>query len=57
MKRVGPYLNYTVYIYGIFGREITKYTVICGVYIRLWPTLCMNNRNTLSTKCQEDTEH
>jgi len=22
-----------------FGREITKYTVINGVYIRLWPTL------------------
>jgi len=32
----------TIYIrciYGIFGREITKYTVINGVYIRLWPTL------------------
>ena len=26
-------------IYGIFGREITKYTVIYGVYIRFWPTL------------------
>jgi hypothetical protein len=24
---------------GIFGREITKYTVIYGVYIRFWPTL------------------
>jgi len=22
-------------IYGIFGREITKYTVLCGVYIRI----------------------
>jgi hypothetical protein len=32
----------TIYIwciYGIFGREITKYTVKCGVYIRFWPTL------------------
>ena len=25
-------------IYGIFGREITKYTVIYGVHIRFWPT-------------------
>jgi hypothetical protein len=30
---------YTRCIYGIFGREITKYTVIYGVYIRFWPTL------------------
>ena len=32
----------TIYIrcvYGIFGREITIYTVIHGVYIRFWPTL------------------
>ena len=32
----------TIYIrcmYGTFGREITKYTVIYGVYIRFWPTL------------------
>ena len=32
----------TIYIrciYGIFGREITEYTVIYGVYIRFWPTL------------------
>jgi hypothetical protein len=28
-------------IYGIFGREITKYTVIYGAYIRFWPTLCI----------------
>jgi len=26
-------------VYGIFGREITKITVIYGVYIRFWPTL------------------
>jgi len=25
-------------IHGIFGREITKYTVIYAVYIRFWPT-------------------
>jgi len=34
---------YTVYICacGMFGREITKYTVIYGVHIgiRFWPTL------------------
>jgi hypothetical protein len=32
----------TIYIrclYGIFGREITKYMVIYGEYIRFWPTL------------------
>jgi hypothetical protein len=26
-------------VYGIFGREVTIYTVIYGVYIRFWPTL------------------
>ena len=26
-------------MYGFFGREITKYTVIYDVYIRFWPTL------------------
>jgi hypothetical protein len=30
---------YIRFIYGIFGREITKYTVIYGVYVRFWPTL------------------
>ena len=34
------------YIYGVytvfFGREITKYTVIYGVYIRFWPTLSIS---------------
>jgi hypothetical protein len=28
-------------MYGILGREIIKYTVIYGAYIRFWPTLCM----------------
>ena len=34
----------TIYIrcmYGIFGRGITKYTVIYDVYTRFWPTLKM----------------
>jgi len=29
-------------VYGIVGREITKYTVIYGAYIRFWPTLQIN---------------
>jgi len=39
--RVGQNHIHTVYIsnYIIFGREITKYTVIYGVYIRFWATL------------------
>ena len=28
-------------IHGILGREITKYTVVYGVYVRFWPTLLM----------------
>jgi hypothetical protein len=32
---------YIRFIYGIFGREITKYTAIYGVHIRFWPTLCI----------------
>ena len=46
MHRVGQNRIYTVYIRyfcGIFGREITKYTVIYGVYIRFWPTLNIND--------------
>jgi hypothetical protein len=32
-------------IYGIFGREITEYTVIYSVYIRFWPTqVCIDDR-------------
>jgi hypothetical protein len=31
--RVGQNHIYIVCIYGIFGREMTKYTVIYGVYI------------------------
>jgi hypothetical protein len=29
-------------IYVIFGRQIPKYTVIYGVYIRFWPTLLIS---------------
>jgi hypothetical protein len=35
----------TIYIrciYGTFDKEITKYTVIYGVYIRFWPTLIIS---------------
>ena len=31
-------------IYGSFGRDITKHTVIYGVYIRLWLTLQVMKR-------------
>jgi hypothetical protein len=47
---VGFWLARTIYIrwmYGMFGRKITKYTVIYGVYIRFWPALmecCVNHR-------------
>ena len=42
MCRVGQIHIYSVCIrciYGIFGREVIKYMVIYGVYIRFWPTL------------------
>ena len=40
----------TIYIrciHGIFGREMTKYTVIYGAYVRFWPTLhmCVSDHN------------
>jgi len=31
-------------IYGIFGREITVYTVIYGAYIRFWPTVDISHQ-------------
>ena len=34
-----PKYIHTQCVHGIFGRNITKYTVIYGVYIRLWPML------------------
>jgi hypothetical protein len=27
----------------LFGREITKYTVVYGVYVQFWPTLFISN--------------
>ena len=36
--RVGQNHIYIQFIYGILGREITKYTVIYNVYIGFWPT-------------------
>ena len=42
----------TIYIrciYVVLAREITKYTVIYGVYIRFWPTLRMHNMCCLGT--------
>jgi len=41
MYRVGQNHIYIRCVYGNFGREITKYTVIYGVYIWFWPTLNM----------------
>ena len=39
-SRVSPNIrSYTVYILGIIGRKITKYTVIYSVHIQSWPTL------------------
>jgi hypothetical protein len=41
----------------VFGREITKYTVIYGVYERFWPTLGMNPRIVQQTsRSATDTE-
>ena len=42
MQGISVGLAKTIYIrcvYGCFGSEITKYTVIYGVDIRFWPTL------------------
>jgi hypothetical protein len=36
-----------VYIYGIFGREITIHIIVYGVYIWFWPTLEMSSPITL----------
>jgi len=48
----------TIYIrciYGIFGNDITKYTVIYGVYIRFWPTLFMPQYTRGFTQNHNDT--
>ena len=36
-------------IYVIFGRQITKYTVIYGVFIRFWPTLHIWHQGTVKS--------
>jgi len=41
MDTVGQNHIYIRCTYGILGREITKYTVTYGVYIRFWPALVM----------------
>jgi hypothetical protein len=41
-------------MYGIFGREITKYTVIYGVYIQFWPTLEKRRCKVLSSLAKAD---
>ena len=43
----GTYIRYinTVYIHGIFGRNMSRYTVIYGAYIRLWPTLSFSHKH------------
>ena len=56
----------TIYIrciYGTFGREITQYTVIYGVYKRFWPTLAVCHQpsaliitNTLSSQTRSSSQ-
>ena len=42
-----PFFIYGVYsIYGIHGREITKYMVIYGGCVRFWPTQIKSNSDT-----------
>ena len=50
------YILWCVYIwciYGIFGRLITKYTVIYSAYIRFWPTLPITLPKQLTLLCSE----
>ena len=44
-------------IYGIFGREITKYTVTYGVYIRFWPTLQVTVVDSQTGTCRYRGDH
>ena len=56
-NRVSLGLTRTIYIrsiYGIFGREFIKYTVIYGVYIRFWPTLRFSYMRTWHDTWFED---
>jgi hypothetical protein len=44
-----PYI-FTVHI-RYFGREITKFTVIYGVYIGFWPTISMTQAIVQGRQC------
>jgi len=44
VNRVGQNHIYIWCVYGIYGREFTKYTVIYGAFIRYWPTLLVNTK-------------
>jgi hypothetical protein len=37
-------------IYSLFGRELTKYTVIYGAYIRFWPTLHLLHNSSFTCR-------
>jgi hypothetical protein len=41
-------------IYGVVGMEITKYTVIHGVYIRFWPALRIFSSSAFFVKPTSD---
>ena len=47
MIRVGQNHIYIRCIYDIFGRKITIYTSIYGVYIRFWPILLVIDKEQL----------
>ena len=50
MCSVGQNHIYIQRVYSISGREITKYTVIYGVYIRFYPTLFVSPGPCMLTK-------
>jgi hypothetical protein len=41
-------------IYDIFGRELTKYTVIYGAYTRFWPTLHIDHMSRPFCSCSHN---
>ena len=50
----------TIYIrciYGIFGREITEYTVVYNVYVRFWPTLIICDVRSSKVSPQKAPKH
>ena len=50
LDRVGQDHIYVRCTHGIFGREITKFTVIYGAYISFWPTLLIIYNNAQQRK-------